>query len=134
LTIIRCDCRRTEINYSFISNFNFHYIIYKNFSAEFIHNVEKNGINLKYIKENNYHYCGGISNKYNDLNFNKYFENKQIPHILQTNKCICGKEIEDKYYIIGNDNIIKILGGCCIDHFKWKYCKYCKYCEDLMPV
>ena len=72
---------------------------YENFSLEFINNVEKNSLNLNYIKENNYHYCGGNTKTNNDLKyFKSYFKNKQIPPIPQTNKCICGKEIEGTKY------------------------------------
>ena len=98
-------------------------------TEKFIKGLEKYNLTREDIDKQNFKYCGG--NKGSHLNYFESFFKKRLKWSpANTDHCICGHRISENCYIINNsEEILLILGNCCIKKFVPKSTRTCEKCE-----
>ena len=88
-------------------------------------------VNLTADDISKFKYCGGNMGRHRS-----YWElvNGKDPLPEHATKCICGQEIKENCYIsgiIGDEEIIVIMGNNCIKRFVPKCSRTCKKCGEI---
>ena len=93
----------------------------------FIQGLDEIGVSSEAVSH--FKYCGGDTGSH--LNYWRLcFGREELPE--NTTVCICGHKIVKNCYItgtIGDEEMIIIVGSCCIKRFIPKYRRTCEKCE-----